>query len=714
MAVGARSLVVVCSSGTFILGLVGISLIISSYASYRAKDFTKVTANADISKLGTCVESVHGDILKDVGIGDPSWSCSTSDSDALSRLLATQTHSVYYLNKIAAKKTGDTEAVASSLMTAMLGFTPQQVNRSMAYSVLSMLDDSDVTIPSKCSEIYTSAYSASWYDTSTAQLPTVSCTGELTGTNKASFDATDLKRLAYACDVQFMFGRTGPGENTYGIPLLNEVPGPVYYPWPNTSFFNETSHWNTKSRMYMGFRFGWSLWAYVPAILALGYLTMDAAVVLLAETTIEARTEGLIETEEESAKKVRFKILHNAATYIKQRSRRFIIASLLVINSIIWFVIFCWGPWGLFMPRLGRPICEGGDDDNEFFVFWRFYPKTVGGWKQDWDAQYSESLVVMLQVIMLVALPASREYARQVTAGQGGGVTKPARAARKGYVAVLERSLRTPRFTILVIIGVVLIIIGNAFVGSAFGNAWARSIAGEPDLNWNEVTIAEYIYSINLGTLLSVLAGGLTLAAVVGRWMIDTLSCQAVNTFIVWVVFAASSFIPIFTLYSVNYFFDSDVRLADCEVFNTGDGRFDVENEGCRVRNWTFAIGTFILVGVVALVTVAGLYESTDAFTKPILRKKNDDNEQTPTESVATAEVGGLPEAAQAASARGGRFKSNESFFNFRSGLDSSRDESSTRALLCPSPPPPANTLGRAAGSKMRFSLNPNKITPKA
>ena len=261
----------------------------------------------------------------------------------------------------------------------------------------------------------------------------------------------------------------------------------------------------------MGFRFGWSLWAYVPAILALGYLTMDAAVVLLAETTVEARVEGIIETEDESAASARRTILHNAATYIKQRGRRFILATLMVINSLLWFAVVCWSVWGLWSPRLGRPICA--DDETEWFVYWRFYPKTIGGWKQDWDAQYSESLSAALQIFILFSLPAARQYASRSARGTGGqtGVEAPARAKPNRFVAVLERSLRTPRFTILIIIGIVVIIIGNAFVGSAFGNAWARAIAGEPDLNWNEVTIADYIYEITLGTLLTILAGGLTL-----------------------------------------------------------------------------------------------------------------------------------------------------------------------------------------------------------
>jgi hypothetical protein len=273
-------------------------------------------------------------------------------------------------------------------------------------------------------------------------------------------------------------------------------------------------------------------------------------------------------------------------------------------------------------------------------------------------------------------------------------------------VAVLERSLRTPRFTILIIIGIVTIIIGNAFVGSAFGNAWARAIAGEPDLNWNEVTIAEYIYEINLGTLLTVLAGALTLAAVVGRWMIDTLSCQAVNTFLVWVVFAFASFAPIFFLYQFNYFFDTDLRLDDCKVFDTGDGRFDVEFEGCKVRNVMYPIGTFILVGTTLLVTLAGLYDALPALQKAVYRTKNENGENVGT--IDQNRLSGFQGGASAAA----RFASDETFYNFKSGIEGGTEDASKRALLSPSPPPPANTLGRAAGSKMRFSLDPNKITP--
>ena len=213
--------------------------------------------------------------------------------DALARLVLSQTHSIYYLHKTAPSPS--VTAVAMASMASTIGNPSMSINASMAHEVLQMLDDEGFTVPSNCSAIYNGTLSRS-YDTLDQKLPKIECSDTLTGSNPANFSAAELGKLLYACNKQFYFGSSGPHKDTYGIPLLNEPPGPYADRfWSETKFYNATTPWSVKSRIFLGFRFGWSLWAYTPSVLALGFLTMDAAVVLLAEVTIQKRLTSAVD-----------------------------------------------------------------------------------------------------------------------------------------------------------------------------------------------------------------------------------------------------------------------------------------------------------------------------------------------------------------------------------------------------------------------------------
>jgi hypothetical protein len=728
----ARPLVVGCSAGTLVLGVISIFFILTAYTTYRSKDFVEATKTSNFAVKDTCVESVTDGIVADANFQDASWASNDCSSDKkIPRLLLSQVHSIYYLHKTA--PSDEVSSVAVSLMASLLGSTSQSINVSMAANVMKMLDDDGFTVPAKCSSIYTGATSYP-YDTvgvsTTPMLPTMSCDGALTGSNPGSFTAQEWGKLLYACEKTFMFGRTGPHPDTFGIPLLNEPPGPNIYLWPNTTGFNSTSPWSVKSRMFLGFRFGWSLWAYTPAILSLSYLTMDAALVLLTETTIKNRVDGMKRQATSSKNKLRFAVLFAAATYVRERGVRFIFASLLVINSVIWMTVTVWTPWGLWSPRLGRPYCdEGVDADVDPTFSYLFYKKTQGGWESEAPVTLLEFAAVCAQFFILVAIPIARSVpnsgAGDGKVGEGLSQYREASNKFEGWVAILQSARGGGVFILSTVVAIVLLIIGNAAAGSVFGNAWARAVADEA-IPWNEVIIAEYIYDMNLGALVSIMAGGLILGVVVGRWMIDSFTCESLNIFFVWCIFAIGAFVPMFVVYGLNYFTDKDKHITDCGIFPEG-GDYDLERNSCEARYWTVIVGTIILAAVVGFLTLLGLWDARHGLIKRPQRAKigqgtwgTNMDDLGPLSGINTVAAGA---AAQAGGDRhvsmvingtetAGRYTSkDESFFNFRT--DRKTAEDSKRALLSPSPPPShTGALPVAAASGMRFTLNPAAITP--
>ena len=103
----------------------------------------------------------------------------------------------------------------------------------------------------------------------------------VTGDAEGTALTDDQKKYMYAhCLAQFQFASVGTQawEGTYGIPLPGIEPGPFFYPYPQADGFNGTSSYNMRARMYLGQRFGLSVWAYVPMFLATCFLLGDCIV----------------------------------------------------------------------------------------------------------------------------------------------------------------------------------------------------------------------------------------------------------------------------------------------------------------------------------------------------------------------------------------------------------------------------------------------------
>jgi hypothetical protein len=745
MTAKARPAVVCCSAGSLVLGIFGIYFLLVAYASYRAEDFVTATETQNFAVKGTCVESVSDDIVTDLGIGDASWGSSdyAKKSEKLSRVLATQAHSLYYLHKT--NPVGNVTAVATSVMAATLGHDKhQQISRSMAYQVLSLLDDDGFTVPSSCASIYTGAVSTP-YDTSNPpggtkfELPDiVKLDSEVTEATTLALDATTFGQLLYACEKQFHFGRTGPHADTYGIPLLNEVPGPNWYPWGNTSGFNESSSWQTKSRMFLGFRYGWSLWAYTPNMIGITYMAIDAALMLLTETTIKARFEEMV-TIGQTREEIEEAQLHVTASYLRERFVRGTFGLVAILNSTLWMVLAVWSTWGIWSPRLGRPLCEQGTDADLTFMNFG-YPKSQGGWKPDWDVYILEAFVLAAQYIIFFAIPLSRS----IRAGQGsseGDRLSPALAPyrpanvsrRERWIRVTSAAASGGSYVFAIILAAVSIIVGNAYVGSVFGNAWARAVAMETvdgkALPWNEKMIAEYIYDMNLGTLLSMLAVGLIFGVVATRYMFDAATCASWQVFAVWIVLGIGGFAFPVIFYGIDYFTDSSTHVADCKIFDDGSSNFGLEKGACDVRFWTFLVGILIMAGIVVLLTFFGLMDVINIGRADKYRMKVPDFSFFKSLGRPNNKLNGFADGANSAARIGGdnyatvhvegtgasadkRYASkDEGFFNFKT---SAADDTKRRLLSSSPPPPTGDALPPATKSAMRFTLNPASIVPAA
>lgn len=581
-----RTCVTVCYLLSFLLCLVSVFLVFFVYTKYRSDDFVTATETNDFSTLGTCVESVTDEIVEHANFEHESWDCN-KEKDKLAHLLMSQTHSIYYLHLKYGSEV--VTSIAMTLVSLTLGHNSTFVNRSAAYEVLRMLDDDDVKIPSNCTEIYIGAAPV-FYDTSDQKLPEIACNSStFRSSSRANLSSVEIGNLLYACNKQFSFGQSGPRADTYGIPFLNEPAGPESTLWsslPMTERFNSTSAWNVKSRVFLGVRFGWSLFAYVPTVMSLGVLTMDAATVLL--------------------------VLTNRKDFKGYGWERLFVLCLSVASSITSMFWSIWIPWGgMWSPRLGRPLCEEWGDSTEDTMFFDyvFYMKTRGGWKPDGACLYCEFLVVVFQIFALVVVCVSGLYyekheekgteSKIYEEEQDDGGNKKKGSMNK-YFCFLVVSVFVSGFGLLCVIG------SEWYEGVVFGDAWVRSISGEA-VAWKSYYVARLVYDMNLNTLVAILFGGFLIGGVVGKrtvmsnvQFVETVSSNTPRdadvVFFVWLVISCGAFAVFFGFY-VSY------KIGDCEMFPK-NGQYDTERSSCVLRFWTSVVGT-MLTGLVVVIGAA-------------------------------------------------------------------------------------------------------------
>ena len=667
-----RPLVAITAGVSLLIALLTVYFLFSSYSRYRARDFQFATQNGDFSIIGTadgtCVGTPTKTIFEGGGYHEGGWACDADNKKRLGKLLMASVHGLYHASaQLSPTPDPYLVAVTEKVVTAVLGGTDTPgINVTSAHLAFTALDA--VTVPTSCHTIYGGAVLDPTMTNAVPTDPVIDCAGETAGT----LVAASVNKLYTHCVLQHSYGRSGPDDGTEGLPVVGgSAPGPLWYPWPNVTSFNETSAWDVKARMFVGMRFSWALTAYVTAGLATGFMVIDAACVLLAELTWPDRaqsTKGQTGSAPDALGRNRLSrygrsFLRMISTHVAKRARRFILYLILVAVMISFYAVAIWSTWG-FGRRLGRPICEVPGAEADLNFDWDLYgggKRARGGWQPDWNATILELGVIIANCFVLVAIPISeslpawglRQAEIPATNTIIGRALNASTDSRAQWTAILQ---------VVVWTGVVFVAVGNGFVSNAFNGAWARAVAGESGLGWNEVEVSGYIFDQGTAFILAMMTGGFTSAAVQARWLINGLGCNTALVFFAWVAFALGAFLPMVIVFSVDYFTDDKKAVAECTIFETGGSDWD--KEVCNYKRIFMIVALACYVSAVVFQTVGGLLQYFPSLCSSDKQSKVNTNQVGPTNSQ-------LPPGA------GGYVSRDEPFFNFKTALS----DNSTAAL---------------------------------
>jgi len=654
---GYRWVTIVAAAGSAVLCAFAIYFNIMALAKYRTDDFLTATSTDDFTKLGTCVEVITIDQLKVVGYEKNDLTCATDNDKgnqlAMRRTLAVSLHGIYYTYFTASitnpTMTDVTYTVLSATLAGGGANTPQSVNFSVAYDALGMVTEQ--TVPTSCDSIYgmtgensiteadATAFLASlrrgrldedddeYADWPLADIPVVCNDVEATTATGSQINvgvalSTLNKQKLYAhCLVQFQFASSGtiPYGGTFGVPLVGERAGPNAFFYPSADGFNKTSDYNTKARMFLGQRFGYCVWAYVPMLLATCYLCADAVVFFLAEATLP---DVLLETQTISGDRLAMMrdSLVIAATSKTSRAARFAIGVAAVLVSWLFYGLFVIWPWGFIETRLARPVCEAGEPEhvNEWG-----YLGTTGGWKSDWDAGWYELATLATQVVVLFLLPftTTNVFAICNRAGRTDAKRKVS-GGNPDIAALVPNKTQYRRLMSLFIwpllVGAIVLIAGQALSGARFGMAWAEGVVGqqthtddttgEVTLAFNEVTLSEQVYDQTIATLAVTVVVGFTLGVALQRHLINGVGCYSALLFFAWLALVIVFALPLLIYAGMRSIFNQDEANKDCAAFP--DTGYDFSRGACEARWWTFLIGGGLVLLTIALITFFGLLEA--------------------------------------------------------------------------------------------------------
>ena len=750
--VNYRIVTLVAALAAAILNAIALAFLVTSVIEFRADDFFTASKTKDFTALGTCVETMTHDQLKELDYNNAELDCSDNNEKGnrrkLMNTLRTTVHGVYwayhhpdalvdsgkgdgstmpardkhdpgeYLRTVHAAQVGHVLGKQLAFGFNLNSFVNVGLNYSMVYKALVLVDE--LPIPTSCDDIYQKDDGSNFVYTdisndhqmfdqslATQALPgnagvqiaghyvdtewetyiknirsgrlndddktketwplqefVVDCPGDaqtlgvdyIPGTGpgvpgeEEGVTLTEAqKKYMYAhCVAQFQFASVGSHawDGTYGIPLPGIEPGPFFHPYSVAVFdtfkhvdgFNEASPYNMRARMYLGQRFGFSIWAYVPMFLALSYLLGDAVVFFLTEALMPLVLAEQYAFASTNLNNIRDSLVI-AATTRSSRRRRLAIGYLAVIVAIIFYAVFIAAPWGFYYTNLPRPHCEksstdplviatGADPDHGVpQIFWK---GTKGGWKADWDATWYDLAAILVMLFVLVLLPLttsefSRDLNNSVNSDTGGRTTVGQMQAAAKFVTNERqyRMLQTVWFPIMAA-GILIAIVGQAVAGARFGWAWAEGVVAqevnhEGELIFDEVKLSEQVYDQTIATLAIVVAMGLVFSVVMQRHLVNGVGCFAAGLFGGWLVLVILFCLPL-TIYAASRsIFNEGAASKDCATFPRESHEYD--NNLCVSRFWTLLVGGGIfLIAVLAITVLGGLEYASALFA---LRNKS-------------------------------------------------------------------------------------------
>jgi len=675
---------------------IALTYIILSLASYRAEDFLTASATKDFTTLGTCVGSLTDKQLKTLQYDESSPDCTDSLTEGIKAnliaSLSVSVHGAYYTyhgTPAARLDPGDHLAVVlGAMVNHVLGksevFYPTGLNQingvnfSQGYAALNLV--SQQKIPVSCDEIYGRTFAEITADADLTKFikdiresrldddknikstwPLVdivaNCNGRPTteGVEVAPFPneniytaltANQIKYMHAHCTAQFQFASVGTTQNIFsptgtgGIPYPGIKAGPFFLPYLNADGFNSTSSYNMKARMYLGQRFGLSVWAYIPMILATCFLLGDAIVFMATELTMPYAIADQGNFEGSRINKVRDSLVL-LATSKSSRQKRLAIGITAVFFSFLFYFVFIVLPWGFVYTVMPRPICEESaapgtlgstgiaPDHNAMWAEW--WQGSMGGWKSDWDATYYDLVVLILQLSVLLVLPFT-------TFGYGkewnNFINPETQADRNTQNIVAEQITEVQNnkkymeqqyyFIPPIIAGVAIMIIGQSVSGARFGMAWAEGVvAQETDadgiLVFNEVALSKTVYDQTVATAMIAASCGLLFSAILQRHLIGGVGCYSSLIFFLWVGLVVLFAAPILYFASERSILSEDASSEDCAAFPRSSHEFS--NDLCVSRFWTFLVGFILFAVGIGIITLFGCFEAFPNLLKSRIKQ---------------------------------------------------------------------------------------------
>ena len=663
-----RFAVIIGAAVSAVLCAFAIYFQIMALAKWRADDLFVATRVTDFTTLGTCVEVITADqvgTISDGGCkGDGTEEELTGSLGNLRNTLAVSVHGLYHAYQANGAATNhQLKYVATSVITATLDSTAvgAGVNFTDVKGALEQVAESSV--PTSCDTIYGHVPSDVTGDTDAnafykmliagkkdkddsddtrGDWPlgdiTVNCedTGQTPGLNEVDLDAlTPAQKLnLYAhCLAQFQFAASGtdPWAGTYGIPLVGVEPGPSGLAWyPMAEGFNRTHNvdYNTKARMYLGMRFGYSVWAYIPMLIASCYLCADAVVFFMAEATLPDVLNEVHTISQNRLSMVQDSLVM-AATSATSRKKRFAYALLAIVISYMAYLFFIILPWGFIYTSMGRPVCEAGAPDH--LNTWG-YLGTTGGWKADWDATWYELAVLVIQfIVLIIEAVVTNPLCKTCNNCAIGGNAQAGRSIDSGIVEnakLVQNATKIRRlyqvFIYPLVLGSVIMLLGQAISGARFGMAWAEGIVGQKmhtdettgitSPAFNPTLLSEMVYDQTVATVAITVVIGLVIGAALQRHLINGVGCFSATLFFGWLALVVVFALPLLVYANVRSVFNQDKANEDCAAFPSSG--YDFSKGACEARWWTFITGGVLLFATLLIMTVFGLIEASTSILK--------------------------------------------------------------------------------------------------
>ena len=728
-----RFMVIIAAAGSAVLMGFCIYFQIMALSKWRADDLFTATSITNFAvEKGTCVEVITADQIS-AGVNDNSCSGSGVDPDITGSLrnlrntLAVSVHGLYHAYVTAGANGADVnwqlKEVAKSVLSSTLNpdAIGAGINFTAAKGALEQVAESSV--PTSCDTIYTldvvdlEADSTAYAhyqtllagkkdkddsDDTRADWPLAEIAVDCDGADQtAAKDQVDIdaltalqtKKLYAHCLVQFLFAASGtdPWAGTFGIPLVGVEPGPTSFAWyPMAEGFNRTHEvdYNTKVRMYLGMRYGYSVWAYIPMLIASCYLCADAVVFFLAEATLPDVLAEVHTISQSRLSMVRDSLVM-AATSKTSRHMRFAIALAAVVVSFLFWLFFLGLPWGFIYTTMGRPDCEAGAPDH--LNTWG-YLGTTGGWKADWDATWYELAILASQLFVLILEGIVTNPLCSLCNNLGGlGEKSNGRAVDSGMVEqakLVQNATKVRRlyrfFIYPLALGGIIMILGQAISGARFGMAWAEGIVGQKMHTdetgvtapaFNPVLLSEMVYDQTVATLAITIVVGLVIGAALQRHLINGVGCFSATLFFAWLVLVIVFALPLLIYANVRSVFNQDKANEDCAAFPSSG--YDFSKGACEARWWTFITGGIILFATLLVMTAFGLAEASNSILKVRnkalvklrqLRGFHPAFREGP-ESRVSSVLGGAS-AIENQRLLGGFQSPDENFFNFKTSID--------------------------------------------